>query len=159
MALIVEDGTGIADAESLTTVVFFRDYHAKRGNATAAALTDEVVEQLLRKATDYAVAVYAGSWGSVEVFAGQALPFPRQQWGLAVPVGIQQAITELALIARTTPLMPNITRGKKSVKVGPIAVEYDGNAATSTKFVAASLRFAIFLSSLASGPFAKLVRT
>ena len=160
MALIVEDGTGIADAESLASVEFFKDYHAKRGNAVAATLTDEVIEQLLRKATDYAVALYATQWGSEPAVVGQALPFPRVAWGLTVPLPVQQAIAELALIARTTPLMPNVTRGKKKVKVGPLEVEYDGNASTSTNFVAASLRFAPFLYLVATAsPFAKLVRT
>lgn len=159
MALIVEDGTGIANAESLTSVAFFRDYHAKRGNASAAALTDEVVEQLLRKATDYFVAIYGQSLNSVPAVLGQALPFPRLLWALTVPLLIQQGIVELALIAKTTPLMPNITRGKKRVKIGPLEVEYDGNAPTSTNFVAASLRFAPFVSSFSTGPFAKLVRT
>ena len=159
MALIVEDGTGKPDAESLASVAFADAYHAGRGNAAWAATDAEVKEQLLRKATDYIVSMYAGSWAGLELVAGQALPFPRSPWGLVVPVPIQQACAELALIAKTTPLMPNVTRGKKRVKVGPLEVEYDGNAATSTKFVAASLRIGPFLSVLSTGPFAKLVRT
>jgi hypothetical protein len=53
----------------------------------------------------------------------------------------------LALIAETTPLTPNITRGKKRVKVGPIEVEYDGNAPTGTMFVSASLKLSPWLKS------------
>lgn len=159
MALIVEDGTGKPDAESLASVEFADIYHANRGNTVWATLDTAIKEQLLRKATDYAVTLYATVWGSLPMFAGQALPFPRVQWGAIVPPTIQQAIAELALTARSTPLMPNVTRGKKRVKVGSLEVEYDGNAATSTQFVAATLRFAPFLSALTGGPFARLVRT
>lgn len=159
MALVVEDGTGKADAESLTSVAFFMDYHAKRGNTAAATLTEETVEQLLRKANDYFSGVYAGSLRGVPLFSIQALSFPRDLWPGEPPVAIQQAIAELALIAKSTPLMPSISRGKKRVKVGPLEVEYDGTSSTSTNFVAASLRIAPFLSGLVRGPFAKLVRT
>jgi hypothetical protein len=158
MALIVEDGTGVAGAESLATVAFADAYHAARGNTAWATIDLTVKEQLMRKATDYAAVMYGPSMAGVSVFVNQPLPFPRNLWP-TVPVVIQQAIVELALIARTTPLLPNITRGKKMVKVGPLEVQYDGNSATSTNFVAASLRFAPFLSTLSAGPFAKLVRT
>lgn len=162
MALIVEDGSGVTGAESLASVAFADAYHAARGNAAwAAVASEEVKEQLLRKATDYIVNMYAGSWSGVEVVAGQAMPFPRYvaSSNIGVPLSVKQATAELALIAKTTPLMPNITRGKKRVKVGPLEVEYDGNAATSTRFVAASLRLAPFLSGMATGAMVKLVRS
>lgn len=162
MALIVEDGTGVIGAESLASVQFADTYHAARGNAGwASVASTEVKEQLLRKATDYAVAMYAGAWNGTPVKADQAMPFPRYIAGanVGLPLSIQQAIAELALIAKTTPLMPNVTRGKKRVKVGPLEVEYDGNAATSTKFVAASLRFGPWLSGVATGAMVKLIRS
>lgn len=162
MALIVEDGTGVANADSLASVAFADQYHADRGNAGwASVASTEVKEQLLRKATDYAVAMYSGLWNGVEVVAGQSLPFPRIIAGknVGVPLSVKQAIAELALIAKTTPLMPNVTRGKKKVKVGPLEVEYDGNSATATKFVAASLRFGPWLSGIATGAMVKLVRS
>lgn len=162
MALIVEDGTGVANAESLASVAFADTYHANRGNIVWADIADVATkEQLLRKATDYAVAKYAGLWAGVPVSEAQFLPFPRTVNGtnIGLPVSIQQAIAELALSAKTSPLMPNIVRGKKKVKVGPIEVEYDGNSAVATTFVAASLRFAPFLSGVASGAMVKLVRT
>lgn len=162
MALIVEDGTGVANAESLASVAFADTYHANRGNIAWGDIADVATkEQLLRKATDYAVAKYAGLWAGVPVSEAQFLPFPRTVNGtnIGLPVSIQQAIAELALSAKTSPLMPNIVRGKKKVKVGPIEVEYDGNSAVATTFVAASLRFAPFLSGVASGAMVKLVRT
>lgn len=162
MALIVEDGTGVEGAESLASVEFADAYHAARGNAAWAAIAStEIKEQLLRKATDYAVGVYYGSWLGSQVSSAQALPFPRYVNGsnVGVPLSIQQAIAELALIAKTTSLMPNVTRGKKRVKVGPIEVEYDGASPASTKFVAASLRFSPWLSGMVNGAMVKLVRS
>ena len=162
MALIVEDGTGVENAESLASVAFADIYHANRGNTVWADIADVLVkEQLLRKATDYAVAKYGSSLVGLPTLADQALPFPRIINGVdvGVPLPIQQAIVELALSAKTSPLMPNIVRGKKRVKVGPIEVEYDGNSSVATTFVSASLRFAPYLSGIASGAMVKLVRT
>lgn len=162
MALIVEDGTGVTGAESLASVEFADAYHAARGNAGwASVASTEIKEQLLRKATDYIVNVYASAWAGNPVKSNQAMPFPRYVAGsnIGLPLSIQQATAELALIVKTTPLMPSITRGKKRVKVGPLEVEYDGNAANATKFVAASLRIAPFLSGMATGAMVKLVRS
>lgn len=161
MALIVEDGTGVANAESLASVAFADSYHADRGNAGWTSVASvEVKEQLLRKATDYIVAMYAGSWKGVEVAAGQSLPFPRlvDSTNIGVPLSVKQATVELGLIARTTPLMPSVTRGKKRVKVGPLEVEYDGTAPTATQFVAASARLGPWLGGGTSSAMVKLVR-
>lgn len=160
MALIVEDGSGIPDAESMATVAFFRDFHGKRGN-DVTGLSDETIEQLLRKATDYAVDTYAGLWAGIPATTVQNMPFPRIVGGvnIGLPVSIQQAIVELALVARTTPLMPSVSRGKKKVKIGPLEVEYDGNAPTATVFTSASLKFAPFLKTgVGRGVNARLVR-
>lgn len=159
MVLVVEDGTGFANADSLCSVAFADAYHADRGNVVWATLDIAVKEQLLRKATDYVKYTYNGQWLGLPVYVQQALPFPRV--GFGVPVSIVEAVAELALIAKSTPLIPNITRGKKSVKVGPIQVTYDGSAATSTMFVSASLRFSPYLvnSGMAGFSTARLVRT
>lgn len=162
MALIVENGTGVVNAESLANVAFFRSYHADRGNDSAAEPTDLVVEQLLRKATDYIVGKYSGSWAGVQVLLTQSLPFPRIVNGvnIGLPLFIQQGVVELALIAKTSALLPSVNRGKKRVKIGPLEVEYDGNNPTATKFVAASMRFAPYLSGFASNSsMIKLIRT
>lgn len=162
MALIVEDGTGIPDAESMASVAFADDYHAKRGNAGWAAIAGEATkEQLLRKATDYAVDLYAGLWAGIPATDHQNMPFPRIVGGINIglPVSIQQAIAELALVAKTSPLTPNISRGKKKVKIGPLEVEYDGNSPVATAFTSASLKFAPFLTTgFKTGINAKLVR-
>ncbi len=147
--LIVETGEGVANAESLCSVAFFRDYHAKRGTDTAM-IAEEIVEQLLRKATDYIKYRFGEFFAGVPYFVDQPLPFPRRP-SLTVPLPIVEATAELALIARTTPLMPTITRGKKKVKVGPLEVEYDGAAATAPKFVSAAMRIAAYVTGAAFG--------
>lgn len=171
MTLVVEDGTGKADAESYISVSDATAYHASRGNSAWAAIaSDTVREQLLRKATDYMLYTYRGSWLGERKTDAQRLDWPRysawpedRQTELPddeVPQDIAQACAELALIANTTSLTPSVTRGKKKVKVGPLEVEYDGSAPTATAFVAASVRLAYYLCGVANGgPFAKLVRT
>lgn len=151
MALIVEDGSGVVVAESFIDVAYFRSYHGARGT-DVTGFTDEVIEQLCRKSYDYIVAVY-----------GQrliCLPFP---WKInyvvqPVPTALKQSQAELALISKTVPLMPMVKRGKKKVKVGPLEVEYDGEANTATLFLAASLRLAPLMASSMSSAMVKLVR-
>ena len=58
MTIIVEDGTGLANAESYVSVVDANTYHSKLGNDAWTDLDTSVKEQLLRKATDYMVAQY-----------------------------------------------------------------------------------------------------
>jgi hypothetical protein len=147
MPFVAEDGTGYANANSLSSVEFADNYHAERGNAAWAAFDLERKQQLLIKATDYVTGVYNVAFEGRRAVAGQGLPFPRivNYANVGNPIGVQQAISELALVAHTTPLSANISRGKKRVKIGPLEVEYDGNSPTQTMFVSASLRLAPFL--------------
>lgn len=161
MAFVVEDGTGYSNANSLASVEFADNYHAERGNVQWAALELARKQQLLILATDYASGVYSSAFAGVPAKTGQALPFPRivSFKNVGNPVGVQQAISELALVAHTTPLTPNVSRGKKRVKIGPLEVEYDGNAPTQTFFVSASLKLAPFLKAGAgNGRVARLIR-
>lgn len=161
MPFVPEDGTGLANANSLTTVEFADTYHAERGNDAWGPLTVPVKQQLLIKATDYVAGKYAMVFAGTKAFAGQALPFPRiiGYDNVGNPVGVQQAVAELALVANTASLSPNISRGKKRVKVGPIEVEYDGNSPSQTQFVTAVLKLAPWLKAASHGHMARLIRT
>ena len=76
MALIVEDGTGIEDANGLITVAFADSYFADRG-ASAWGGTDEVKGIAIIKATDYMELMFGERWkGSLSVDA-TTLSFPR----------------------------------------------------------------------------------
>lgn len=160
MAFIAEDGTGIAGANSLASVEFADVYHAERGNVAWAALDLSAKQQNLVKATDYAVGKYGAVFNGCLVISNQALPFPRYINGVNIllPVGIQQAIAELALISATTNLMPTLGRSKKSVQVGPIKVEYDEDSSQEKQFISASLKLCPFLRGI-SGAMVKLVRS
>lgn len=146
MAFTVEDGTGVVGANSLASVAFADAYHADRLTGTAwTAVGDAAAKQkLLVAATDYVVDLYAGALAGKLALVTQALPFPRYGFSI-VPVGVKAAVVELALVSNTTPLLVNVGRGKKKVKVGPLEVEYDGNSAVQTFFVAASLKMAPYL--------------
>ena len=146
MALIVGNIANDPTLESPISVAGADAYHAARGNAAWAAIADEETkEQLLRKATDYMIATYNEAWSSTV------------QTMIQVPLLMAQAAAELALIAKTTPLLTNITRGKKRVKVGPLEVEYDGNGSMQTQFVFASRKLSSLLAQT-SGAMVRLKR-
>jgi hypothetical protein len=161
MSFIVETGSNVANANSLASVEFADAYHAARGNAAWATLDLANKQYNLIKATDYFALTYRRYLLGAPAFIGQALPFPRiiNYVNVGNPLDIQNAIAELALISSTLSLMPNASRTKKRVKVGPIEVEYDANSPSQTQFVAASLMVAPWLSGQLNGHTAKLVRT
>lgn len=91
--LIVEDGTGIDDAESLATVEQFREFWVRNGNpASVSGATDEACAAVLRRATrEWVEGVCAGKWrGSIQ-FPNQRLSWPRREChddeGRVVPIG------------------------------------------------------------------------
>jgi hypothetical protein len=137
MALIVEDGTSKADAESYVSVVDASAYHSARGNSAWAALaSDTVREQCLRKATDYMQQVYRGRWAGYRKTSTQALDWPRQEVPFndaggyayyaddAVPVEVKNACAELAWRAASGELAADLSQRVKREKVDAIEVEY-----------------------------------
>src|ERR1700756_1371902 len=77
MSLIVEDGTGLANAESYISVADATTFHNNRNNTAWAALTTAVQEACLRKATDYMIAKYRMRWLGRRVLITQAVDWPR----------------------------------------------------------------------------------
>ena len=162
MALVVEDGTGRSDAESLCSVVAATAYHAARGAAAWAALTTEQKEQALRKAADYCEQVYRERWAGYRVNTTQALSWPRYEvpikdsvsmnyGGLsyyasdAVPVIVANACASLALRAATTDLAPDVGRVTTRERVGEIEVEYAAGAVPYARYREIDLMLAPFL--------------
>jgi hypothetical protein len=180
MALIVEDGTGKADAESYIAVADATTYHAARGNADWAALaSDTVREQMLRKATEYMVQQYRMRWKGVRATTVQALDWPRglverPDYAYAgmngyttisgdfyfpsddVPLEVERACAELALKAISGPLAPDLTPPVTREKVGPIEVEYAQGARQTTTYQAVDNLLAPFLK--IAGGFLPVVR-
>lgn len=138
MALIVEDGSGMANAESYVSVANADTYHSNLGNASWALLTTTVKEQLLRKATNYMVQMYRYAWAGIRKNDTQSLDFPRflvpkydngAMYSYydedSVPKEVQDACCEFALKANSASLAPDLDRLTKREKVGVLEVEYD----------------------------------
>lgn len=181
MALIVENGTIVAGAESYISVADADTYFSNRGNATWAALTTPVKEQLLRKSTDYMVQVYRLQWKGSRVSTEQALDWPRnyverddfqasQLNGYAiiggvsyyanniVPTEVKSACAELAVKANSGDLAADITRRTAREKVDVIEVEYSEYGAEYVRYRAIDNMLAPFIDGSSSGTIRKVIR-
>lgn len=143
MALIPEDGTGVADADSYCAVEVADAYHSARGNGnTWGNLGADRKWQLLRLASDY-MAVYQGCWQGSRVAATQALDWPRsgvEAFGFdiaadVVPLTVQNACAVLALKALAGPLAPDLGPRVKRKKLGPLETEYDDYSPQSKRYI------------------------
>src|SRR5688572_6043385 len=77
MPLVVEDGTGLANADSYVSLAQADAYHITLGN-TGWAGTNELKEQALRRATRYIDFFYYDRWSGVRLNGrDQALQWPR----------------------------------------------------------------------------------
>ncbi len=137
--LIVEDGTGRADANAMIAVAYADSYHTARGNAAWAG-DDAVKEAAIIRASAYLTGSYSWqgykvnaraqrmAWPRTGVYDGDGYSVPSN----AVPDEIEQACTEIALRELITPgaMTPDYTPMDrvKSEKVDVIAVEYDLSA-------------------------------
>lgn len=142
MSLVVEDGSGLATAESYATVDELRTWASARGVTVSA--DDTGCEQALRAAAQWIDTRWR--YKGVQLTADQVLEFPRSglvDWSgravTGVPKRVKDAACELAYRAATgTSLMPDAERSAyaKSKTVGPISVTYADGAPQSTTFVA-----------------------
>jgi len=145
MAFIVEDGTGIVDANSYTTIVFANDYFSERGNSVWATYTDTQKQEALIKATDYIELRYRDLFKGKQYLSTQGLSFPRLAndtealdtfiydtvdstliIGVAIPKSIQRATCEYAARTFTGALVSdNLNQEGVStrVKIGQIEKE------------------------------------
>ncbi|HEY6965899.1 MAG TPA: DnaT-like ssDNA-binding protein [Burkholderiales bacterium] len=139
MALTVEDGSGLASAESYLSVTDAKAYWTAHGLALGSA-TDAACEVALRNATIYIDSQWR--FKGARLVAGQALEFPRSglvDWSSAAITGIprrlKDACAEAAFRALTENLFTDLDRGGqiKSETVGPLSVTYaDGAPAGKT---------------------------
>jgi len=153
MSLIVEDGTGRADAEVYCDVAFADAWHLARGITTWSPLTTTEKEAALRRAANFLVQEYRLRWHGSRATLTQALDWPRYDVprvdgpgilvGLAniyasnvVPLEVKQANAELAFKAAAGDLAPDIDPSSlvKREKVDVIEVEYANNAPRATFF-------------------------
>lgn len=110
MALTVETGAGLADAESYVSVAEFKAYADKFGHSYTAC-SDLLIEQALRRATVWLDARYAGSFKGTWSFQAQALEWPRSGvWyrlesidSDEIPEKLKSALCEATLRELATP--------------------------------------------------------
>jgi len=132
MTITVEDGTGLAAADSYLSVAAADTYHTNHSDSSDwSGATTAVKEKALRMATQYVDTVYKRRWKGIKQLETQALAWPR--WKVTdfdgftvgddhVPADLEDAIAELALrdITETGGLIPDIDAPGtiKSEKVG-----------------------------------------
>lgn len=136
MALIVEDGTIVEDANSYVTLEEARAYALERG-LTLPALPEEgqvdALEALLISAVDYLEGKRVEYKGE-KVSELQELQFPRDNVYIdgfllasdAIPKVLKQAQIKLAVIAHSGVALEPVRSGPAVIrkKVGPIETEY-----------------------------------
>ena len=128
MAFVVEDGTGVANANSLCAVAFADAYFTDRGIIAWTGVTG-VKQSALIRATDYIETRFGQKFQGELAAEDQELSWPRANVGAdaIVPSSIQKAVAEYALRALTTTLAPDpvvsdtgrIVKSTSS-KLGPI---------------------------------------
>ena len=130
---IVEDGTGIENANSYVTVAAADAYDADHGALAAwSAASDAEKQEALRLATQYLDMNYGGQWRGQKADGDQGLAWPRisavddDGYTLEdVPSKLADACVEMALASIAgDDLLPAVSNPGKleeeKIKVGPI---------------------------------------
>lgn len=132
MALIVEDGTFVAGAESYASVAYADTYWSNRADTVWSAADTADKEAALRKATQYLDATFM--WVGVIADTDQALNWPRsgaedregRDLVNEVPVLVKNATVEFAKAALSESILTDVTRDDQidRVKAGSVEVEF-----------------------------------
>jgi hypothetical protein len=134
VALIVENGTGLANADAYISLGEFKAFCSDR-NYRWEDYEDFAIESSIRLATGW-IDTYS-RYKAARLLPAQALEFPRsglQDWSgydvTGVPARVKQACAELAFKGLSEPLYEDAARGGmvKSESVGPISVTYEDGA-------------------------------
>jgi hypothetical protein len=128
LEVIVEDGTGVPDANSYASVADADAYVDTRPRSDAwVSLTDDAKAQFLIHATRYLDG--AVDWSGDPTSDTQSLAFPRSSDSgteAALPQAIKLATIELAIEMVSRDITSDATMaGLRSIKVGPIEIEAD----------------------------------
>ncbi|MBB4063679.1 DnaT-like ssDNA-binding protein [Gellertiella hungarica] len=140
MTLIVEDGTGLPNAESYETASGFRAYGLKVGLDLVAIDDDKKLEQALRRATIWLDGRYGARFLGCCTSSTQALQWPRagvryRQTVIGsheIPDRLRAALCEAAWRELSSPgaLSPDAPATKiKRDKVGDVETEFVRGAA------------------------------
>jgi DnaT-like ssDNA binding protein len=167
MSLIVEDGTGLVNAESYISVANADARLSNLGITNWSTLLTAEKEQALRRATQYMLQAYRQRWtgNRVKVDPPQALDWPR--YGVevdgfpvhfdVVPTDIANTCADLAFKAASGDLNADLTRGVIRKKVGPLETDYDRFSPQAVRYRAIDMALAPYLKG--SSATAMLVRS
>lgn len=174
MALITEDGTMVAGAESYAAVADADLYFSNRGSTLWPVLAILEKEQALRRASDYMSMTYRTSLKGVRISPTQSLDWPRYYVQLSdvgfagqpvyvpantVPAEVKKACCELALLAAAGPLKTTMKQNVLSKKVGPITVDYDPYSPQYNRYPIVEALMQIYIRSGSSSNTMRLSRT
>lgn len=135
MPFIVEDGTGVEDANAYGTVEESDAYQEAKGRAAWATMTEIEKQSKIVEASTYLDTTFVpiGDIASTD----QSMLWPRvnavdrqgRYYDDQVPLRWKEACFELAWLARSAPLIASETEAAiASVKAGPVEVKFkDGN--------------------------------
>jgi hypothetical protein len=166
MALIIEDGSIVEDANSYISVAEFKAYHDARG-IEYDTFTDDQIEYAIIKAMDYIHLRWGSKFKGRIKDAAQQLDFPRVRLYDSngrlvdnIPGKLKDATSEYSMRALTEELIPDpafntagLSLKRTREKIGPIEEETEynpGSVAIYRKFTKADLLLAEFINS-ASG--------
>lgn len=134
--LIVEDGTGLNNANSYVSVIEADSYAAMGQYANWEQLSNSRKEQLLNSATMYVDSIWGDKFKGHPLTIEQSLEFPRSncfdRYGRkfeGVPTALKRAVSLYAMYSIDNQLWPENSSGKnveikrKSVTVGPIKTD------------------------------------
>lgn len=144
-ALIVEDGSGVANANTYANLATVTAFHAARGNGGWLASSEDAEPAILR-AMDY---IESLPWKGRRAILSSTLEWPRVDvldrsgypvLANVIPQGVILALCAAALVELVTPgaLAPALERGGmvKREKVDVIETEYMDGAPSSTTYPA-----------------------
>lgn len=138
MALVVETGAGIPNADAYSTLVWIDVYQAARGRTSWASSAATSREEAVRRGTRSIDILFRDRWPGQRTYgrAGQGLDWPRKNVittegdalaSDAVPIEVQEAAAEASWIElnEVGALLPTASEQiEKSVTIGPISVTY-----------------------------------
>lgn len=153
MALVVEDGTGLSNAESYISVADAETRLGNLGDTTFAALSTAAKEQALRKATIYMEGAFRSRWKGTRLLRAQALSWPRHGATVdgynldsdMVPTEVANACADYALKASTSELLADQERAVVREKVGSLETEYSEFSSQSKRYLLIDRTLAPFL--------------
>lgn len=151
-SLVVEDGTGVAEANSYCTVAFANAYHAAYGNPSAwSGATKTTKEDALRVATRVVDEAYGARWHGSRVDIDQALDWPRESVvdtnGTAyladdeIPVALKRWVARYALLHINGEDLSPETQANGDVRSESLSAEGFSKSVTYSGVKTATKRF------------------